>query len=119
MATGEWISCVCHSSLTEFVGIVTSSKHCARPLNISAVQKAMDKMLAKHRPMVLYSDDTILRRAMKLMEKYPAQKERFTETHIAATAITHGVKTIVTADSAGFLAIRELDIENPFEALFA
>jgi predicted nucleic acid-binding protein len=90
-----------------------------KPLGAVEIEKAIDSILRRPLPVVLYPDEYIFRRTMKMMVKYPAQRGRFIETHIAATALAHGVKTIVTADTAGFIAIREIEVENPFEALFA
>jgi len=115
----EWISCVCYQSLARFVKIVCDRNRTAKPLPIGPVQKAIEQILKRPQPVVLYPDEAIFRRTLRLMARYPGQRGRFIETHIAATALAHGVKTIVTADSAGFQAIREIEVENPFETLFA
>ena len=115
----EWISCVCYQSLARLTKIICDPVRCKHPLPVADVQKAIDQILKRPLPVVLYPDETIFRRTLKLMAKYPAQRGRFIETHIAATALAHGVKTIVTADSPGFQAIREIEVENPFETLFA
>jgi predicted nucleic acid-binding protein len=115
----EWMSCVCYQSLARLTKIVCDPVRCKNPLPVSDMMKAIDQILKRPLPVVLYPDETIFRRTLKLMEKYPSQRGRFIETHIAATALAHGVKTIITADSAGFQAIREIEVENPFETLFA
>ena len=115
----EWMSCVCYQSLARLTKIACDPLRCKNPLKVSDMQHALDQILKRPVPVVLYPDETILRRTLKLMAKYPAQRGRFIETHIAATALAHGVKNIVTADTAGFIAIREIEVENPFEALFA
>jgi predicted nucleic acid-binding protein len=115
----EWMSCVCYQSLARLTKIVCDPNRCRNPLPVETVHRAIDAILKRPLPVVLYPDELIFRRTLRLMEKYPAQRGRFIETHIAATALAHGVKTIVTADSPGFIAIRELEVENPFETLFA
>jgi predicted nucleic acid-binding protein len=115
----EWMSCVCYQSLARLVKIATDANRCRQPLGAAEIEKAIDSILRRPLPVVLYPDEYIFRRTLKLMVKYPAQRGRFIETHIAATALAHGVKTIVTADTAGFIAIREIEVENPFESLFA
>ena len=115
----EWMSCVCYQSLARLTKIVTDPNRCRTPLDAAAMERAIDSILRRPLPVVLYPDEHIFRRTLRLMVKYPAQRGRFIETHIAATALAHGVKTIVTADTAGFIAIREIEVENPFETLFA
>ncbi|MFZ5434329.1 MAG: type II toxin-antitoxin system VapC family toxin [Calditrichota bacterium] len=116
---GLWVACVCEQSLQEFATAITDARFAKRPLTPAAAWKMTDKLLRYPQPVILYSDEIILRRTFKLMEKYPVQRERFAETHLAATMLAHGIKTIVTAHSAAFTPIRELDVENPFETLFA
>ncbi|MBU0690404.1 type II toxin-antitoxin system VapC family toxin [bacterium] len=115
----EWMSCVCYQSLARLTKIATDPNRCKHPLGAAEMEKVIDAILRRPLPVVLYPDDNIFRRTLRLMVKYPAQRGRFIETHIAATALAHGVKTVVTADSAGFQAIREIEVENPFETLFA
>jgi uncharacterized protein len=117
--SGKWAACVCDQSLHELAAALTSERLVKHPLTPAAAWKMVDKLLRYPQPQVLYSDDTILRRAFRMMERYPMQKSRFAETHIAATMLAHGVKVLVTADSQAFSAIREIEVENPFEALFA
>lgn len=115
----EWMSCVCYQSLARLTKIATDPNRCKSPLSAAEMEKVIDTILRRPLPVVLYPDDYIFRRTLRLMVKYPAQRGRFIETHIAATALAHGVKTVVTADTAGFQAIREIEVENPFETLFA
>jgi predicted nucleic acid-binding protein len=115
----EWISCVCYQSLARLTEIVCDPQRCRQPLEVGAMRKALDALIKRPLPVVLYPDEHIFRRTLKLMGKYPAQRSRFNEAHIAATALAHGVKTIITADTSGFISIRELEVENPFETLFA
>jgi toxin-antitoxin system PIN domain toxin len=116
---GEWAACVCDQSLREFAAIMTSDRFVQRPLSPEAVGKMLERLTRFPQPVVLYSDDAILRRAFKLMEKFPNPRSHFAEAHLAATMLAHGVKTLVTADSNAFAPLREIDIENPFETLFA
>ncbi|MBU0507705.1 type II toxin-antitoxin system VapC family toxin [bacterium] len=116
---GQWAACICEQSLHELAAVLTSSRFVRKPLSPAIAWRMIDKLVRYPQPVILCSDETILRRAFKLMEKYPIQRERFAETHLAATMLAHEVKTIVTADSAAFTPIREIDVENPFEALFA
>jgi predicted nucleic acid-binding protein len=117
--SGKWIACICEQSLCELSTILTDERFVKRPLTPAAAAKALDKLLRYPQPVILYSDEAILRRTFRLMEKYPTQRAKFAATHVAATLIAHGVKSIVTADSQSFSAIRELDMVNPFETLFA
>jgi predicted nucleic acid-binding protein len=89
------------------------------PLEPAQAKKYIDRLLKYPQPEVLYSDEAILRQTFKLMGKYPALRRRFRDAQLAATLIAHGVKILVTADSTPFLAMREIEVENPFEALFA
>jgi predicted nucleic acid-binding protein len=116
--SGQWAACVCEQSLHEFAVIMTSDRFVRRPLSASAVEKMLERLTRFPQPEVLYSDDAILRRALRLMEKSPGRL-KFPAAHLAATMLAHGVKTLVTADRSAFAALRELDIENPFETLFA
>jgi hypothetical protein len=116
---GKWLACVCEQSLAEFVATVTDPECVRNPLSPTAAAKLLEKLLKYPQPEILYSDETILRRAVKLMEKYPTLRRNFTNAHVAATMLQHGVKTLVTADSQTFAPVRELDVENPFETLFA
>jgi toxin-antitoxin system PIN domain toxin len=116
---GKWLACVCEQSLQDFVTVVTSAAHVESPMTPAAALKVVEKLLRYPQPEVLYSDDNILRRALRLMDRYPSLRRRFGEAHIAATMLAHGVKTLVTADSQTYVPVRELDVENPFEALFA
>lgn len=118
-AAGQWAACVCQQSLWEFSAAMTSDRFVKRPLSPDAVWRMVDKLLRYPQPEILYSDENILRRATKLMEKYSAARLRFPEAHLAATMLAHGVRVLVTADSNSFAPIRELEVENPFEALFA
>ena len=118
-ANGKWLACVCETSLQEFVSAVTDPKRVRQPLTPAAAGRMLEKLLKYPQPEVLYSDETILRRAVKLMEKYPTLRRGFASAHVVATMLEHGVKTLVTADSQTFAPVRELDVENPFETLFA
>ncbi|MCB9357713.1 MAG: hypothetical protein H6508_00350 [Calditrichaeota bacterium] len=118
-ANEPWVTCVCFESLLRWSNWITSSERSASPLPAATVQSALDAMLKRREPLVLYGDDQILKRALKLVEKHPALKDKLHEAHIAATALAHGVNTIVTANSAPYIAVRELTVENPFETLFA
>ena len=117
--SGKWLTCVCEQSLAEFVATVTDAQRVRHPLSPAAASKLLEKLLKYPQPEVLYSDETILRRTVKLMEKYPTLRRRFLDAHVVATMLQHGVKTLVTADSQTFAPVRELDVENPFGALFA
>jgi uncharacterized protein len=116
---GQWPACVCEQSLHEFAAIMTSDRAVKRPLSPEAAWKMIDKLLRYPQPDVLYSDETIVRRALHLMEKYSARRVNYAAAHKAATMLAHGVRILVTADSDTYAAIRELEIENPFETLFA
>lgn len=118
-ANGKWLACVCEQSLQEFVATVTDPQRVQHPLTPAMAARMLEKLLKYPQPEVLYSDETILRRAVKLMEKYPSLRRNFGSAHTVATMLQHGVKTLVTADSQTFAPVRELDVENPFEALFA
>lgn len=118
-AAEPWVTCVCYESLTAWAEQITSSAFCEAPLKPSAVQSALDAMLKRREPLVLFGDEQILKRALKLVEKHAALRDRLPEAQIAATALAHGVNTIVTAESAPYQAVRELTVENPFETLFA
>ena len=113
------MSCVCYASLLRWSERITSSEFCEAPLKASAVQTAIEAMLKRREPLILYGDENIIKRALKLLDKHQALKDHLHEAHIAATALAHGVNTIVTADSAPYIAVRELTVENPFETLFA
>lgn len=114
-----WVSCVCYESLLRWAAWITSSEHCAAPLRSADVHGALDAMLKRREPLVLYGDEQILKRALKLCDRHAALKDRLHEAHIAATALAHGVNTIVTADRSAYLSLRDLTVENPFETLFA
>jgi predicted nucleic acid-binding protein len=116
--SGHWAACVCEQSLLEFATVMTSDRCVRRPLSAAAVEKMLERLTRYPQPEVLYSDDAILRRALRLMEKSPGRL-KFSAAHLAATMLAHGVKTLVTADRNAYAALRELDIENPFETLFA
>jgi len=116
---GKWAACVCEQSLWELAQILSGDRFVKKPLSPAAAWKIVDKLLRYPQPVVLNSDETIVRRAFKLMEKHVALRSRFAEAHIAATMLAHDVTVLVTADSQTFSAIRELDVENPFETLFA
>lgn len=118
-ANEPWVTCVCFESLMRWSNWTTSSERCKSPLKAADVQAALEAMLKKREPLVLHVDEQILKRALKLVEKHVALKDHLHEAVIAATALAHGVSTIVTADSAPFQAVRELTVENPFETLFA
>lgn len=118
-AAEPWVACVCYASLVRWSERITSSEFCESPLKTTVVHGAIEAMLKRREPMILYGDELILKRALKLCDKHAALRNKLHEAHIAATALAHGVKTIVTADSAPYLAVRELTVENPFETLFA
>lgn len=117
--SGKWLACVCEQSLSEFVSTVTDPQRVRHPVSPAAASKLLDKLVKYPQPEILYSDEAILRRAVKLMEKYSTLRRRFADAHLAATMLAHGVKTLVTADSQTFAPVRELDVENPLETLFA
>ena len=116
--SGKWVACICEQTLQEFAVVMTGERFVRHPLSAEAVGKMIEKLTRFPQPVVLYSDDAILRRALKLMERHPARL-RFPAAHLASTMLAHGVKTLVTADRNAFAAIREIEIENPFETLFA
>lgn len=116
---GQWAACVCDSSIWELCDILTNPQRVKRVLTADKMEKVIDKLTKSPQPQILYTDSTMAKRALKLMQKYPVLSGKFTPALIAATLLEHGVKTIVTADSATFQPIRELNVENPFEALFA
>jgi len=116
---GVWAACVCEPSLHDLAAILTSSSRVRKPLSPALAWRMIDKLVRYPQPVILQSDETILKRAFKLMEKYSLQRERFSECHIAAIMLAHNVKTLVTARSALFTPVREIDVENPFETLFA
>jgi len=115
---GRWASCICEQSLHEFAAVMTSERFARHPLSATQVEKMVERLTRFPQPVVLYSDDAILRRALKLMERNPA-RTKFPAAHLAAVMLAHGVKVLVTADRNAFSAIREIEIENPFETLFA
>jgi len=117
--SGKWLACVCEQSLQDFTATVTDAQRVRNPLSPANTARMLEKLLRYPQPEVLYSDETVLRRALRLMDKYPTLRRRFADAHIAATMLQHGVKALVTADSQTFAPVRELDVENPFEALFA
>ena len=116
---GQWAACVCEQSLWELAQILTSDRFVKKPLAPAAAWKLVDKLWRYPQPVVLNSDETIARHAFRLMEKHVALRGKFAAAHLAATMLAHDVKILVTADSQTFSVIRELDVENPFETLFA
>jgi predicted nucleic acid-binding protein len=116
--SGLWRSCVCYQSLVEFMSIVTREDWVRYPMNPRAARDFVENIMKAPQPEILYTDIHMLRDAFSLMEKYRSQRRRFWETVIAATMLAHGVKTIITTQARNFQAIRELQVENPFEALF-
>jgi uncharacterized protein len=116
---GKWAACVCEQSLYELSVALTDERFAKKPLSPAQAAKLMDRLLRYPQPVILYSDEQVLRRAYKLLEKYPQQRGRFAETHLAATMLAHGVKILATATTSTFSAIREIEVENPFETLFA
>ncbi len=118
-AAEPWVTCVCYASLVRWSEWITSKDYCDTPLKTAAVHAALEAMLKRREPMILYGDELILKRALKFAGKHAAMRNRLHEAHVAATALAHGVRTIVTSDSAPYLAVRELTVENPFETLFA
>jgi predicted nucleic acid-binding protein len=116
--SGKWAACICAQSLHEFATIMSDPQFVKRPLSPAAVGRMIEKLMRYPQPVVLYSDDAILRRAIRLTEKHPGRLT-FPAAHLAATMLAHGVKALVTADSNAFSPLREIEIENPFETLFA
>jgi predicted nucleic acid-binding protein len=115
---GLWRSCVCFVSLTEFMATVTSEGRVRYPMTPREAQNFVEKIWKAPQPEILHSNAQILRDTFALMEKHRGQRRQFWETLIAATMLAHGVKTIITSQSRHFQAIREIQVENPFEALF-
>lgn len=115
---GLWAACVCDASIFELCDILTDPKRVARIWNAEQIEKLVDRLTKHPQPQVLYADEAVAKRALRLIQKYPVLSGKFMQAQIAATLLEHGVKTIVTADSATYLTIRELNVENPFEALF-
>jgi toxin-antitoxin system PIN domain toxin len=118
-AGGKWLACVCDQSLWEFAAAVSSPRFVRHPVSSAFALRLLDKLVKYPQPEILYSDEAVLRRALKLMDKYPTLRRRFADAHLAATMLAHGVKTLVTTDTQTFAPVRELDVENPFETLFA
>lgn len=116
---GKWAACVCDRSLQEFAAVMTDARFVRRPLKPEACARMIERLTRFGQPVVLYSDDAVVRRALKLLEKYPHPRTGFAAALVAATMLAHGVKTLVTSDSAAFTPLREIDVENPFETLFA
>lgn len=116
--SGRWAACVCDQSLHEFAAVMTSERFVRKPLSPAVVGKMVEKLTRFPQPVILYSDDAILRRALKIVERNPA-RIKFPAARLAATMLAHGVKILITADSNAFSSIREIEIENPFETLFA
>lgn len=114
-----WVTCVCYASLIKWSERITSVDHCENPLKALTVHAALEAMLKRREPLILYGDELILKRALKLVDKHQALRNRLHEAHLAATMLAHGVRTIVTIDSSPYISIRDLTVENPFETLFA
>lgn len=117
--SGLWNSCLCYLSLTEFTSIVTNEDMVRYPLNPKTARNFVERIMKAPQPEILYTDTHMLRDNFALMEKHRSQRRRFWETLIASTMLAHGVKTIITTQSRNFQAIREIQVENPFETLFA
>lgn len=118
-AAEPWVTCVCYASLVKWSEHLTSSVYCEAPLKAATVHATLEAMLKRREPLVLYGDEQILKRALKLVDKHASLRDHLHEAHIAATILAHGVNTIVTLDSSPYLSIRDLTVENPFETLFA
>jgi predicted nucleic acid-binding protein len=115
---GEWAACVCDTTILELCEILSDSRRVRHVMSAEQLDKIIDRLTKHPQPQVLYSDAAIAKRALKLMQKHSVLGGKFTVAHIAATLLEHGVKTIITADSTSFQAVRELNVENPFETLF-
>lgn len=118
-AKSHWAACICDETLSELAVVLTDPSRVAQPLSVDEIEKIIDRLTKYPQPQVLYSDPGIVKRALRLMEKYPSLKAQFPRARVAATLLSHGVRTIVTEESAAYLPIRELTVENPFETLFA
>jgi predicted nucleic acid-binding protein len=116
---GLWRSTVCFTSLMEFVAVATSEERVRYPMTPKDAQSFIEKVVKAPQPEILYSNAHIMRTAFELMEKHRSQRRHFWETLIAATMLAHGVKTVITTQSRNFQTIREIQVENPFETLFA
>ena len=116
--SGKWAACICEQSLREFATLMADPRFVRRPLSPAAVGRMIEKLMRYPQPVVLYPDDAILRRAIRLTERH-AGRLSFPAAYVASTMLAHGVKVLVTADRNAFSALREIEIENPFETLFA
>ncbi len=101
------MTCVCYASLVKWSEHLTSSIYCEAPLKAVTVHATLEAMLKRREPLVLYGDEQILKRALKLVDKHASLRDHLHEAHIAATAFAHGVNTIVTVDSAPFISVRD------------
>ncbi len=116
---GKWAACVCDETLSELAAVLTDGTRVRHSVREEDVEKMIDRLTRYPQPQILYSDPAIIKRALRLCEKYPVLRGHFQHALIAATFLAHGVKTIVTGDTSDYSPIRELTVENPFETLFA
>jgi predicted nucleic acid-binding protein len=111
--TGELSCAITFQVLLEFVHITTDSRRFRDPLSVAeSLQIAQQYWNAPNWRQLLPLTTTATR-TFDLLRRYKLGRKRLLDTFQAATLMDHGIRSLITCDSADFRVFEELQLLNP------
>lgn len=97
----------------EFVHVVTDARRFEPPVTMAEALEIAGGYLDRSNVECLAVDEGSMRLACSLLDVHGLGRRRIADTLLAATLLSHGVKTIVTCNPADFTVFDELAVVDP------
>lgn len=96
---------------TEFISVITSIKHVAKPHSIEKARGEMEKYYSSEDFRLIYPTDRTFQFFSKLLKKYGSKKTKHIfDIFLTATMLANNVKTILTANYNDFEMFDEIEV---------
>jgi predicted nucleic acid-binding protein len=108
---GEINAVLSIQNCTEFVSVITSNKHVARPHSIEKARGEMEKYYLSEDFRLIYPTDKTFQFFSKLLKKYGSKKTKHIfDIFLTATMLSNNIKTILTANYKDFEMFDEIEV---------
>lgn len=103
---------VAHQNIIEAFRALTHKKY-SHPMDAKKAINAIEAIVKECE--VIYPDRTTYSIAIQLITKYHLIADNVFDGYLAATALSHSIKIIATANEKDFRKIKEIKVINPFK----
>ena len=101
-----------YNCFNEFLHVITDSRRFENPFSMKEAISVIDFWCDTERVTVLYPDDASFKRTLAWMGMYNLDRNRISDTQMAACYVSNGVFSIITANPKDFEVFEMFDITD-------